>query len=107
MMIINIDNELVLLGEKEPLYDIHAIAGVLKQYLRELPEPLLTRFLNEEFIQAAGKLLNTSSTHFNASMTYLECLSAEDDTKRLSACVKKMPVANMKVLNYLIAHLCR
>ncbi|KAI8048553.1 Rho GTPase activation protein [Syncephalis plumigaleata] len=79
------DNELVLLGEKEPLYDIHAIAGVLKQYLRELPEPLLTRALSEEFIQAAG----------------------EENTKRLGECVKKMPVSNMKVLNYLIAHLCR
>ncbi|KAI9592045.1 Rho GTPase activation protein [Syncephalis fuscata] len=79
------DNELVVLGEKDPLYDINAIAGVLKQYLRELPEPLLTRSLSEEFIQAA----------------------AADDTKSLAACVKRMPIANAKVLNFLIAHLCR
>ncbi|RKP22867.1 Rho GTPase activation protein, partial [Syncephalis pseudoplumigaleata] len=79
------DNELVVLGEREPLYDIHAIAGVLKQYLRELPEPLLTRALNDEFIEAAAK----------------------EDTKGLAECVKKMPAPNRNVLNYLMAHLCR
>ena len=57
-----LDNELVVLGEKDPLYDIHAIAGVLKQYLRELPEPLLTRGLSEEFIQSAGKWMLTRHT---------------------------------------------
>ena len=33
--------------------DIHSVAGILKQYLRELPEPLLTRNFYQDFIQAA------------------------------------------------------
>ncbi|XP_063446296.1 SH3 domain-binding protein 1-like isoform X2 [Mytilus trossulus] len=30
--------------------DIHSVAGALKQYLRELPEPLLTYYLYQDFI---------------------------------------------------------
>jgi Rho GTPase-activating protein RGD1 len=33
--------------------DIHAVAGILKQYLRELPEPLLTREYYKDFIEVA------------------------------------------------------
>ena len=33
--------------------DIHAVAGALKQYLRELPDPLLTLDLYEQWIVAA------------------------------------------------------
>uniref|UniRef100_A0A8B9GC83 Rho-GAP domain-containing protein n=1 Tax=Amazona collaria TaxID=241587 RepID=A0A8B9GC83_9PSIT len=34
--------------------DPHAIAGALKSYLRELPEPLMTFELYEEWIQASN-----------------------------------------------------
>jgi hypothetical protein len=33
--------------------DIHAVAGILKQYLRELPEPLLTRAFYDDFLRIA------------------------------------------------------
>jgi hypothetical protein len=33
--------------------DIHAVAGVLKQYLRELPEPILTKAFYPELISVA------------------------------------------------------
>jgi hypothetical protein len=33
--------------------DIHAVAGILKQYLRELPDPLLTRSYYQDFIRVA------------------------------------------------------
>lgn len=33
--------------------DIHAVAGTLKQYLRELPDPLLTLDLYNDWIAAA------------------------------------------------------
>jgi hypothetical protein len=32
--------------------DPHTVAGVMKQYLRELPEPLLTFDLYQEFMRA-------------------------------------------------------
>lgn len=38
-------------------YNIHVIASVFKQWLRDLPNPLLTFELYEEFIRAMGKWL--------------------------------------------------
>ena len=35
-------------------HDSHTIAGCLKMYLRELPEPILTYDLYKEWMQAAG-----------------------------------------------------
>lgn len=37
-------------------YNIHVIASVLKQWLRDLPSPLMTFELYEEFLRAMGKL---------------------------------------------------
>ena len=34
--------------------DIHVVAGLLKDFLRNLKEPLLTCRLNRAFMQAAG-----------------------------------------------------
>ena len=36
--------------------DIHAVAGLLKRYFRELPDPLFTDALYMNFVQALGKL---------------------------------------------------
>lgn len=36
-------------------YNIHVIASVFKQWLRDLPNPLMTFELYEEFIRAMGK----------------------------------------------------
>lgn len=38
-------------------YDIHAVASLLKSYLRELPDPILTRDLNSDFGKALGKCI--------------------------------------------------
>lgn len=35
-------------------YNIHVIASVLKQWLRDLPNPLMTFELYEEFLRATG-----------------------------------------------------
>ena len=34
--------------------DIHAVAGLLKLYLRDLPEPLFTDYLYPKFVEANG-----------------------------------------------------
>uniref|UniRef100_A0A8D0EUE3 Rho-GAP domain-containing protein n=1 Tax=Strix occidentalis caurina TaxID=311401 RepID=A0A8D0EUE3_STROC len=64
--------------------DPHAIAGALKSYLRELPEPLMTFELYEEWIQASN---------------------IPEQEKRLqalwSAC-EKLPKANYNNIRYLI-----
>lgn len=43
-------------------YNIHVIASVLKQWLRDLPSPLMTFELYEEFLRAMGKLIITDSS---------------------------------------------
>jgi len=35
--------------------DIHAVAGLLKLYLRDLPEPLFTDDLYPNFVEANGR----------------------------------------------------
>jgi hypothetical protein len=50
-----LDCDAVTLGEEELVFDINSIAGLLKLYLRELPEPLLTKKLSDAFVEAAGK----------------------------------------------------
>ncbi|XP_066836123.1 rho GTPase-activating protein 44 isoform X2 [Anser cygnoides] len=69
--------------------DPHAIAGALKSYLRELPEPLMTFELYEEWIQASN---------------------IPEQEKRLqalwSAC-EKLPKANYNNIRYLIKFLAK
>ncbi|XP_075417197.1 rho GTPase-activating protein 44 isoform X2 [Tenrec ecaudatus] len=69
--------------------DPHAIAGALKSYLRELPEPLMTFELYEEWIQASN---------------------IQDQDKRLQAlwhACEKLPTANHNNIRYLIKFLSK
>ncbi|XP_041939892.1 rho GTPase-activating protein 44-like isoform X2 [Alosa sapidissima] len=78
-----------VLDVQEYSADPHAIAGALKSYLRELPEPLMTFELYEEWIQASN---------------------IQDQDKRLqallSAC-EKLPKANSNNFKYLIKFLAK
>jgi len=40
--------------------DIHAVSGLLKLYLRELPEPLFTDGLYNDFVEAYGIMINNN-----------------------------------------------
>ncbi|KAM9119815.1 rho GTPase-activating protein 44 isoform 3-T3 [Pangshura tecta] len=69
--------------------DPHAIAGALKSYLRELPEPLMTFELYDEWIQASN---------------------IQDQEKRLQAlwnACEKLPKANYNNIRYLIKFLAK
>ncbi|XP_075759611.1 rho GTPase-activating protein 44 isoform X5 [Pelodiscus sinensis] len=69
--------------------DPHAIAGALKSYLRELPEPLMTFELYDEWIQASN---------------------LQDQDKRLQAlwnACEKLPKANHSNIRYLIKFLAK
>ncbi|KAJ8390691.1 hypothetical protein AAFF_G00100710 [Aldrovandia affinis] len=78
-----------VLDVQEYSADPHAIAGALKSYLRELPEPLMTFELYEDWIQASN---------------------IQDQDKRLqallSAC-EKLPKANGNNFRYLIKFLAK
>ncbi|XP_026095900.1 rho GTPase-activating protein 44-like isoform X4 [Carassius auratus] len=69
--------------------DPHAIAGALKSYLRELPEPLMTFELYDEWIQASN---------------------IQDMDKRLQSLLctcEKLPADNLNNLRYLIKFLAK
>lgn len=51
----NAEGDFDLLGNDEPYYDVHAVASLLKLYLRELPQPILTRDLHIQFIKVLGE----------------------------------------------------
>ncbi|XP_073670158.1 rho GTPase-activating protein 44 isoform X6 [Paramisgurnus dabryanus] len=78
-----------VLDVQEYSADPHAIAGALKSYLRELPEPLMTFDLYDEWIQASN---------------------IQDMDKRLqalSATCEKLPADNLNNLRYLIKFLAK
>ncbi|XP_070187916.1 rho GTPase-activating protein 44-like isoform X1 [Littorina saxatilis] len=64
----------------------HTVAGVLKQYLRELPEPLMTYNLCKEFMDASQ-------------------LPPDQRFKSLQAIVNKLPPANYNNIRYLVKFL--
>lgn len=37
-------------------YDIHAVTGVVKKFLRQLPDPVIPTLCHEDFIQIYGKV---------------------------------------------------
>lgn len=47
--------------------DIHVVTGALKDFLRNLPEPLLTFHLNKAFMEAAGETKYSNCTNYKAS----------------------------------------
>ncbi|XP_022238463.1 ralA-binding protein 1-like isoform X3 [Limulus polyphemus] len=76
-------------GEKVYLYEYepHIVASLLKQFLRELPEPLLTNELTPKFEDAAG---------------------LKDPLKRveiLSQLIENLPTPNRMLLSYMFVHM--
>lgn len=57
-------------------YNIHVIASVFKQWLRDLPNPLMTFELYEEFIRAIGKW-STSGIQLRFVFKCFRCIALE------------------------------
>ncbi|KAK7423280.1 Rho GTPase activating protein [Neonectria punicea] len=70
-------------------YDIHAIAGLLKLYLRELPTTILTRDLHLEFLATT------------------EITDRPEKIAALNELVQRLPQANGTLLKYLIGFLIK
>uniref|UniRef100_A0A8C1YYL7 Myosin IXAa n=1 Tax=Cyprinus carpio TaxID=7962 RepID=A0A8C1YYL7_CYPCA len=65
-------------------YNINVIASVFKQWLRDLPNPLMTFELYEEFLRAMGKQI----THLNTLerlIFHLVRIALQEETNRMSA----------------------
>lgn len=88
-------------------HDVNSVAGLLKQFFRDLPDPLLTREYYDNFIEAASK----SKTNLppNRPMTDF-CSENEDDTVRrdsLHATINNLPDPNYATLRAVMLHLHR
>ncbi|KAL5621463.1 hypothetical protein BROUX41_006363 [Berkeleyomyces rouxiae] len=73
----------------ETYYDIHAVASLLKLYLRELPTAILTRDLHLDFLSV------------------MEMSVVSEKCAALGELVKRLPEANATLLKYLIAFLIK
>uniref|UniRef100_A0A5S6QMR9 Rho-GAP domain-containing protein n=1 Tax=Trichuris muris TaxID=70415 RepID=A0A5S6QMR9_TRIMR len=70
-------------------FDPHAIAGALKQYLRELPEPLLCNNFYDDWLRAVGKEL------------------PQERLASIKRVLEQVPECNYKNIRYLIKFLCK
>ncbi|MGH0157734.1 UNVERIFIED_CONTAM: hypothetical protein FKN15_055968 [Acipenser sinensis] len=116
-----------VLDVQEYSADPHAIAGALKSYLRELPEPLMTFELYDEWIQASKYLIKflAKLTEYQDSnkmtpgniaivlgpnLLWTNTEGIQDQDKRLQALLnacEQLPKANANNLRYLIKFLAK
>ncbi|RCH79026.1 hypothetical protein CU098_003013, partial [Rhizopus stolonifer] len=75
--------------DEEKWNDICAVTSVLKQYFRELPNPLFTYELHSKFMEA---IMMADSTEQMQTMTQL---------------IQMLPIENFNTLKYLMLHLHR
>lgn len=71
------------------VYPVHILTSVFKGFLREMPEPLLTFELYDEFLRAA------------------DLSQQEDRVVTIFALLKKLPKANFDLMERLVFHLAR
>ncbi|KAH7339438.1 hypothetical protein B0J17DRAFT_570370 [Rhizoctonia solani] len=77
------------LEDTDAFNDISSITSVLKSYFRQLPVPLLTFALHEQFVEAAG-IRDTMAKH-----------------EALVSLVRQLPPEHYHTLRYLMLHLSR
>ncbi|KAK7126450.1 hypothetical protein R3I94_017810 [Phoxinus phoxinus] len=70
-------------------YPIHAVTGLVKQWLRELPEPLMT------------------FTHYNDFLRAIELPEKLEQLQAIYRVLEQLPTANFNTLERLIFHLVR
>ena len=66
----HIDSSQVDFTNPENFYhDVNSVAGLLKQFFRDLPDPLFTNERYNEFIAAARKLTRSTNKDFDDHLT--------------------------------------
>uniref|UniRef100_A0A671SGI2 Unconventional myosin-IXb-like n=1 Tax=Sinocyclocheilus anshuiensis TaxID=1608454 RepID=A0A671SGI2_9TELE len=70
-------------------YPIHAVTGLVKQWLRELPEPLMT------------------FTHYNDFLRAIELPEKQEQLQAIYKVLEQLPAANFNTLERLVFHLVR
>ena len=94
-------------------YDVHAIASLLKMYLRELPTTVLTRELHLDFLQVLGRppplplpsLPIKPPKHINTNSSKTDLDTKDSKIAAYNALVHKLPLPNWTLLRALSAFL--
>lgn len=77
----------LLESSKLEYHDVHAVAGLLKQFLRELASPILTRELHAQFLKV------------------IDLSQRSDKVNELGRLCAELPLPNYTLLRFLSAHL--
>lgn len=93
--------------------DINVIAGVLKDFFRNLPEPLLTFHLNKTFMEAAGEsLYSKGRMSWNLMLClnlciwlFVETPDEGNSVALLYQAISELPLPNRDTLACLMIHL--
>ena len=86
--------------------DINNVTSVLKLWLRELPDPLLTQALHQGFIDSASMTIYLCLYSFRFSpLRYLEIENDRLRHIRLHERVNELPDPNYATLKYFMGHL--
>ncbi|KAJ7311405.1 hypothetical protein JRQ81_007032 [Phrynocephalus forsythii] len=85
-------------------YNIHVIASVFKQWLRDLPNPLMTFELYEEFLRAMGEELSPSSRHPGERAGLQE---RKEAIRGVYSVIDQLSRTHLNTLERLIFHLVR
>jgi RalA-binding protein 1 len=90
----------------DEFWDPHAIAGLLKSFLRELPSSILTRELHLQFLAVIGDVIRLK-TIFYILIHGTDFMDPQERIRELSDLIARLPVANYSLLRALTAHLIR
>ena len=82
----------------------HDIAGLIKEFLRELPEPLLTRDLSVPFLNVRTSQFTSSSRSTRSSSRLVE-LPSKDQSRVLTYLISLLPSSNRDTLYTLLKFL--
>ena len=85
-------------------WDPHAIAGLLKIFMRELPTTLLTRELHTRFLSLIGGGWFRQGYH-DLLILFIDFVDAQERIKELTSLISQLPLANYSLLRALTAHL--
>ena len=101
----NIEGDFDILSDPQ-YYDVHAIASLLKMYLRELPSSVLTRELHIAFMKVLGKI-SVNETMLRRALTCRKADFHDDDMKiaAFNSLVHRLPLENWTLLRALSAFL--
>jgi RalA-binding protein 1 len=89
----------VKLLQVDELWDPHAIAGLLKTFLRDLPTSPLTRDLHPRFLAVMGELRSREG------LTIADLIDSSARVAELSRLISDLPPPNYALLRALTAHL--